>query len=302
MAEDIIFLGGTAGEHLAVDLARLAGGELGIVEVKKFPDGETYVRVGTSVEGKSVFYVNSLQPGVNDLLVETLITLDALRDLGARRVYAILPYISYARQDSRFNPGEAISIYTLGKLLGSVGPDRIVTVDMHLHRISEPKVVFGEGIINATAVPELARHVKGAGLVDERTIVIGPDEEAGQWAEVMARELGVEHAVLEKKRLSAEEVVVEARGASVEGKNVVIVDDIISTGGTIVEAVQTLRKLGAREVTVTCVHPLLVGRAYARLKSLGLRHMACTDTVLGPLSIVPAAPAIARALKQISLI
>ncbi len=300
MAREVVVLGGSSGEHIAISLAGQLEADLGEVEVKTFPDGETYVRVATEVEGKSVVYVNSLQRGVNEKLVETLITLDALRDLGARRVYAVIPYMSYARQDSRFNPGEAVSIFTLGRLMNSVAPDHIITVDMHLHRIGDPRRVFGEKFTNVTAVPLLAEYVKSAGFPDQgETIVVGPDEEAEQWARVMAEALGLEYTVLEKRRLSADEVVVEARDARVESRNVIIVDDIISTGGTIVEAVEALRRLGAREIAVTCVHPILTGRAYPRLKRLGLRHLACTDTVLSPISLVESSPAIARALEQL---
>jgi len=285
---------------VAVQLARLLGAELGGVEVQRFPDGETYVRVLSDVAGRRVVYVNSLQREPNESLVETLLTLDALRDLGASEVHAVIPYMAYARQDERFKPGEAVSIATLAKLFRAVGPDSVYTVDMHLHRISDPAALFGARFRNITGVRELAKYVRAHHAERVRGgVVVGPDEEAEQWARTMAEELGLEYAVLEKRRLSPTEVRIEARGADVRGRPVVIVDDIISTGGTIVEAVRVLRGMGCGEVIVACVHPLLVGRAYQRLLQLGLADLVGTDTVLSPISRVPVAPAIAEALSEV---
>jgi ribose-phosphate pyrophosphokinase len=296
-----LILGGRNGEHLAVELAFMKGFDLGGVEVKKFPDGESYIRIMDDVQGRDVIYINSLQRDPNEAVVETLYTLDTLRDLGARRVVAVIPYMSYARQDSRFNPGEAVSIQILAKLFKTIKVDHIITVDMHLHRISDPSSLFGANFHNITGVRELGKYLKrNYNLTRSDTVVIGPDEEAEQWARVMAEELGgLEFSVLEKKRLTAEKVVIEAKGVNVEGKNVVIVDDIISTGGTIIEAVKALRSLGARDFYVATVHPLLVGDALPRLLRLGLKELVGTNTVLSPISRVSITPAIAEALDRI---
>ncbi len=295
----VLVLGGSCGEHLAYRIAKLLNGQLGEIEVKKFPDGETYIRVWAEVEDKTVIYVNSLQRGPNELIIETLYTLDTLKDLGARRIYAVIPYMAYARQDERFNPGEAISIYSLAKLFRAIDVDGIYTIDMHLHRITDPTKLFGAKFHNLTGVRELAKYVRENHSL-ENTVIIGPDEEAEQWAKIMADELGgLDYSILEKKRLSAEEVIIETRDINVKDRNIVIVDDIISTGGTIVEAVKALRKLGAKDIIVTCVHPILVGRAYTKLIKLDLKDLAGTDTVLSPISKVTVAPAIAEALKKV---
>lgn len=299
MSSKPIVLGGSQGEHIAVQLSKILDAELGSVEVERFPDGETYIRVLNEVEGRRLIYVNSLQRGPNETLVETLLTLDALRDLGARKVHAVIPYMSYARQDERFKPGEAVSITTVAKLFRSLNIDSIYTVDMHLHRITDPTTLFGAKFRNLTGVRELAKYVKLQHPdILSRSVVVGPDEEAEQWAAIMARDLNVEYTVLEKKRFSATEVKIEARGANVKGRIAIIVDDIISTGGTIIEAVKVLRELGCDQVLVTCVHPLLVGRAYQRLLQLGLIELAGTDTVLSPISRIPIAPAIADSLRE----
>ena len=294
-----LVIGGSNGEHLAIELSQLMGLELVSVEIKKFPDGETYVRILGEVSGRDVVYINSLQRSPNESLIETLLTLDALRDLGAARLIAVIPYMSYARQDSRFNPGEAISVQTIAKLFKSMRLDHLVTVDMHLHRITDPSSLFGANFHNITGVRELAKYIKRNYSV-ENTVVIGPDEEAEQWAKIMAEDLGgLEYGVLKKTRLTAEKVAVVAEGLNVQGKNVIIVDDIISTGGTIVEAVNTLRNLGAREIYVTTVHPLLIGNAYAKLLRLNLRDLVGTNSVLSPISKVSIAPAIGEKIMEI---
>jgi ribose-phosphate pyrophosphokinase len=294
-----LVIGGSNGEHLAIELSQLMGLELVSVEIKKFPDGETYVRILGEVSGRDVVYINSLQRSPNESLIETLLTIDALRDLGAARLIAVIPYMSYARQDSRFNPGEAISVQTIAKLFKSMRLDHLVTVDMHLHRITDPSSLFGANFHNITGVRELAKYIKRNYSV-ENTVVIGPDEEAEQWAKIMAEDLGgLEYGVLKKTRLTAEKVTVVAEGLNVQGKNVIIVDDIISTGGTIVEAVNTLRNLGAREIYVTTVHPLLIGNAYARLLRLNLRDLVGTNSVLSPISKVSIAPAIGEKIMEI---
>jgi ribose-phosphate pyrophosphokinase len=257
------------------------------------------VRILGDVSGRDVVYINSLQRSPNESLIETLLTLDALRDLGATRLIAVIPYMSYARQDSRFNPGEAISVQTIAKLFKSMRLDHLVTVDMHLHRITDPSSLFGANFHNITGVRELAKYIKRNYSV-ENTVVIGPDEEAEQWAKIMAEDLGgLEYGVLKKTRLTAEKVAVVAEGLNVQGKNVIIVDDIISTGGTIVEAVNTLRNLGAREIYVTTVHPLLIGNAYAKLLRLNLRDLVGTNSVLSPISKVSIAPAIGEKIMEI---
>lgn len=296
---DIIVLGGSAGEHIAIKLAEILGVELGFIEVKKFPDGETYIRIHSDVSGKKVVYVNSLQHGPNELIIETLYTLDTLKDLGAREIHAVIPYMAYARQDERFNPGEAVSILCLAKLFKSLKLDGIYTIDMHLHRITKPEKIFGSKFYNLTGVRELAKYIKEHHRIDKNTVVIGPDEEAEQWAKIMAEELGgIEYSVLEKRRLTAEEVVIEAKGIDVKNRDIVIVDDIISTGGTIVESVKALRKLGAKDIIVAAVHPILTGRALPRLLRLGLKDLIATDTILSPISKVSVAPAIATVLRE----
>lgn len=298
MTRKPVVLGGSRNPRLAGKIAQLIGGELGEIEVSRFPDGELYIRLKSSVEGRPVIYVNSLCRDPNESIVETLYTLDLIGDLGAEEIHAVIPYMAYARQDSRFKPGEAISIKSLAKLFKTFKVDYIYTVDMHLHRIEDPSSIFGSSFKNVTGVRELAKYVKNNHNM-ENLVVIGPDEESEQWAEIMSEELGgLEYFVLEKVRLGPDTVEVEARGVDVRGKNVVVVDDIISTGGTILKCVENLRKLGAGKVIVTCVHPVLVAGAYEKLSKLNLEDLVGTDTIPSRISKVSVAPPIASAIKE----
>ncbi len=293
-----LVLGGSNSRHLAFDVSRAIKADYQPVEVKSFPDGETYIRVPAELEGKDVIYVNSLQPNPNSALIETFLALDAIKKHNARKVIAVIPYMAYARQDEEFNPGEAVSAFTVGRLFQSISVDYIITVDMHLHRITDPKRTFGAFVRNVTGVRELSKYVKGH-LDISNAVVVGPDEEAEQWASVMAGDLGLAYFVLKKRRISGTEVEVRGELGDVRGRDAIIVDDIISTGGTIVEAVKLLRGAGAGKVHVLCVHPLLVQEAYHKLREMELETLAGTDTVLSPISVVKVAPAIADELKNI---
>ena len=293
-----VVIAGSNSRHIAYSLAKSLGLEYSFAEVKKFPDGETYVRITSDVKNKTVVYVNSLQPNPNEALIETFLSLDAIKNQGAKKVYAIVPYMSYARQDEMFNPGEAVSVFTVGKLFKALQLDAIYTVDMHLHRIKDPKITFGSVIYNLTGVRELSKYVREHLNYKDR-IVVGPDAEAEQWAKIMGEELGLPYVTLEKKRLSGSEVKIAEKELDVKGKDVIIVDDIISTGGTIAEAVKLLRNEGAGKIAVTCVHPLLVADAYAKLKELGLEILIGTDTVLSPISYVEVYPVFKQEIEKV---
>ncbi len=298
VASKYMVLGGSSGRYLAIMVSRLLGIDYGSTVIKKFPDGETYIRIVGDIAGKIVIYINSLQPSPNDKIVETIYTLYTLKDLGADKIYAFIPYMVYARQDERFTAGEAVSIKVLAKLFRDIELEGIYTIDMHLHRISEPRTLFGDNFYNLTAIPLLADYVRKHYNLD-KPIVIGPDEKSLQWSKIMADCLdGLEYDVLIKKRISAEDVIIEAANVDVSNRDVIIIDDIISTGGTMAEALKALYNLGAKKVLVTCVHALLVGEAYEKILSHNPLDMIATDTVLSPISRVSIAPLIAKAIEE----
>jgi len=291
----IMVLGGSCGGHIAVRIARLGDYELGDIEVRKFPDGETYIRLVSNV----AVYVNSIAKDVNDLLIETLFTLETLKELGAKKVYAVIPYFPYARQDERFNPGEVVSFNVVARMLERAGIDEVWTIDLHLHRVGDISKLFKIPARNLTAVKELCAYMKEIYRL-EKPFIIGPDEEAEQWARVASEYFDSEYDVLEKQRLSAEEVVVKPKHIrDFKGRDVLIIDDIISTGGTIVEAVKVIKNMNAGDIYVAVTHALLVKNALTKILKAGVKDVVSTDTVLSPTSRVTVAPLIVRELSKI---
>jgi ribose-phosphate pyrophosphokinase len=298
----MLIIGGSASQPLAEKVAKELGQEAGRMEVKRFPDGEKYLRVHDDVKDQDVAVVQSLYRTPDDKIFELLLLTDTLRDLGARSITAIVPYLAYARQDSRFFPGEAVSSASLARLLESAGITSLLTIDCHLHRLGDVGKVFRIPARNLTAMHELGKYA-AAHLKPRDPIIIGPDEEAEQWAAVVAKELDAEHTVFRKVRIRKEgetdsKVKVDAGEANPKGRDVIFADDIISTGGTISEAAKACKKKGARRIFVLCTHPVLVEGALKRIKAAGVLKVIGTDTYPGPVSKVTVAPVIAAALKS----
>jgi len=289
---------GSSSKTLAWKVAQLLKAGYLDTEVTTFPDGEIYMRFLGEVTNQDVVLIQSLARKPNEYLVELFLMLDALKDLKARRVIAVLPYLAYARQDERFKPGEAVSIQTITRLIQAAGADRIFTVDSHRHRVIDQGKLTIIPLVDLTAMGELAKHVKATHDL-RKAIVIGPDGEAEPWARTAAEALGFEHDTLEKKRFDAETVEVRPRTLDVKGRDVLIVDDIISTGNTIIKAIEVLKRNGAKDIFVACTHPILVLDALVRIYRAGARDVVGTDTVPSPISLVSVAPVIAKAITQI---
>ena len=290
-------IGGSASDALAARVARELGAKSGKIETKRFPDGEKYLRVLEEVKGEEIAVIQSINRTPDELLFEYLLLVDTLKDLGASRIVGFIPYFAYARQDERFNPGEALSFKTVSKLIQTVGTDAIYTIDMHQHRVLKSSDVFKIPSHNLSAMPYLADYVEKMGNL-QKPLVIGPDAEAEQWAKLAADRLHTDHDVFEKKRLGSENVQIRPRKANAKDRDVLIVDDIISTGGTIVEALKILFSQGARKIDVACTHPILAGGALARIYETGAGHVIGTDTVPSPISQVSVAPLIAEHIKK----
>lgn len=290
-------IGGSASDPLAAKVARELDTKSAKLEIKRFPDGEKYLRVLEDVKGEDVIVIQSINRPPDEFLFEYLLLVDTLKDLGARRVVSFIPYFAYARQDERFNPGEALSFKTVTKLIESVGTDEIYTIDMHQHRVLRSSDVFKIPSHNLSAMPLLAGYVEKTGNL-QKPLIIGPDAEAEQWAKIVAERLHTDYDVFEKKRLGSENVELRPRKANAKDRDVLIVDDIISTGGTIVEAVKILFSQGARKIDVACTHPILVGGALARIYETGAQNVIGTDTVPSPVSFVSVAPLIVEQIKR----
>ncbi|HXY83642.1 MAG TPA: ribose-phosphate diphosphokinase [Candidatus Saccharimonadales bacterium] len=292
----MIILGGSSCQALATKVAEELGTNAARLEIRRFPDGEKYLRILDDVKGNEVVVIQSIHHTPDELLFEYLLIVDALKDLGANKVHSFIPYFAYARQDERFNAGEALSFKTVAKLMRSVGTDELFTIDMHQHRVLKSSEVFGIPSHDLSAMPLLAEYAQATGELDH-PLVIGPDADAERWAKLAADQLKTDYDVFEKKRLSSEIVDIRPRKSNAKERDVLIVDDIISTGGTIVQAAKILFGQGARKVVVACTHPILAGDALEKIHQTGAAMIVGTDTIPGPISFVSVAPLIAQTVK-----
>lgn len=280
-------LAGTASQRLGGELAKILGTSLTGVEVKTFPDGELYVRVLEDLRGKDVVIVQTTYP--NDKLVELLLLQEAAHSQGATRITTVVPYYAYSRQDRAFLDGEVISAKVLAEVV-AMKADRVITVDPHKEHIL---AFFGVEAHGPSAVPEIAERLRDRGV----DLVLAPDKGALDRAEAAAKILGVAFDHLEKKRISGDVVEMKPKTLSVRGKTVAIVDDIISTGGTIATAATQLKVQGADRVIAACTHGLFLSGAEQRMRNAGCDEVFATDSIEGGLSGVSAAAAVARALR-----
>ncbi|WP_457620612.1 ribose-phosphate diphosphokinase [Methanopyrus sp.] len=289
----MIVLATSEGARLGRRLAAELDAELAPVEEDRFPDGEQIVRVPPELDG-TVVVVHSMSPPQDENLVKTIITLDAARENGAEGVIAVIPYLAYSRQDRRFEPGEPVSFRAVARAV-SANADALVTVDLH-----EPDTLeyFDVPAENVSAAKELGKYLAER-FEGEDLVIIGPDEGARELAREVASVCGAEYDHLEKKRLSGDEVEIYPKELDVEGRTVVLVDDMIDTGGTMVEAAKALRDQGAETLYAACTHALLTRNAATRLLASGFEDIIATDTVPNPFEKVSVAPPVAEAVESL---
>lgn len=279
---------------LAQRLADAMGAGLSVVQRHAFPDGETRLRLPATLPAEVVLLRGLQQP--NAKLTELLLTAAGARELGATRLVLVSPYLAYMRQDWAFTPGEVVSQRQIGRLLGAHF-DAVVTVDPHLHRVrTMDEVVPGSrGLALSAAVllgAHAVREVPGA-------MLLAPDEEAGQWVRAAAQAHGLDWAVCRKQRHGDHAVDVVLPDCEVGGRSVVLLDDVASTGRTLVAAAQGALRRGAHSVDVAVTHGLFIGDAIATLRSAGVRHVWSSDCVAHASNAVSVAPLLAAALRGI---
>lgn len=294
----VLVTSGSPSKTLAWNVAQKLRAEFLDTEVKQFPDGEVYIRFLGEVAKNEVVVVQSLGHQPNQYLVELFLMIDALKDLKAKQIIVVLPYFAYARQDERFKPGEAISLKTMSRLIENAGADYIFTIDSHRHRVIDQDTLTKIPLKDLTAMAELAKYVNSKFEL-RNPAVIGPDVEAGAWAKIAAEALSVDYDALEKKRYNAQTVEIKPQRLDLKNRDVLIVDDIISTGNTIIKAIDVIKKNGASNIYVACTHALLVLNALVRIYQAGAIDVVGTDTVSSPISHVSVAPVIASAIKKI---
>lgn len=264
-----------------------------IVQRHGFPDGETRLRLPPALPDDVVLLRGLQQP--NAKLTELLLAAAGARELGARRLTLVSPYLAYMRQDMAFTPGEVVSQRHLGALLAS-SFDRVVTVDPHLHRVPTLDAVLpGRRGTTLGAAPLLGRWI--AGQVPG-ALLLGPDEEAGQWVAAAGQAAGLDHAVCLKQRHGDHDVDVALPAAPVAGRAVVLLDDVASTGRTLVAAARGALAAGAASVDVAVTHALFVGDAEQQVRAAGVRAVWSTDCVPHASNVVSVVPLLAGALRD----
>ena len=280
-------------KQLAQRLARKLNVKYSPLTISAFPDGDTYLKFNTAVRGKDVVLVQSFQPDPEKSLLSVIWAAETAKDLGAKKVILVAPYLAYLRQDKRFHPGEAVSSRIMAKHLNSC-IDKIITIDPHLHRYKSLKDIFTVPTVKLTANQLIGQYVKRR---VKDPVIIGPDWESYQWAEAIAREIGCEHTVLKKTRFSSRRVASRmVKDITSKGKNVIIVDDIISTGKTMIEALKKAKKAGAKSITAIGVHGLFVEKGLEKMKKAGFDRVITTNCIEHPTNQIDVAPSIAEAL------
>jgi ribose-phosphate pyrophosphokinase len=277
----------------ATRLAEQLGVELDTLDLHRFPDGEILVTGPVRSNSTVIVYCSLAQP--NEKLIALLFAVDSLYRSGASRFILVAPYMPYMRQDTAFAPGQAVSQHTLGQFVAGLF-DRVITVDAHLHRTPDIRDVFnGIDALNLSAAKVIADYAVRHGC-DERTVVVGPDEESRQWVEHIARPLGAEFLVGKKTRLSDNKVSIVFASDQLDGRQVLIADDIVSSGGTMMEAVVQLKKLGAVEIILAVTHGLFDDATEQKLREAGVSRIWLTDSVVKDNACVHLAPLLAQSL------
>lgn len=275
-------------------LAAAAALELRTIERHRFPDGELKLTLPANLPERVVVLRTLDRP--NEKLVELLLAAEAARTLGARHLTLVAPYLAYMRQDMAFAPGEAVSQKIVGRFLAGLF-DALISVDPHLHRTETlTQAVPARAAVALSAAPLLGRFVAQQGL---RPLLVGPDGESAQWVEQAARAGGFDYAVGRKTRRGDRDVEVELPAAELRSRQVVLIDDVASTGHTLARAAQAAYAAGAARVDVAVTHALFVGDAHAVLAAAGVREIWSTDSIAHPSNRIALAPAIAAALRSV---
>ncbi|MCR6691615.1 MAG: ribose-phosphate diphosphokinase [archaeon YNP-LCB-003-016] len=285
---------GPSSQGLGRRLSMLLSLDLVNFEWKIFPDGESYFRLLSKVDD-SVVLVHSLTPPQDKRIVELFFLLKLLSDYRAKDIILVIPYLAYMRQDKRFLDGEIVSVEVLADLLKTYDIDRYVFVDVHSGEVLK---FFGNRAMEVSAFPLIGDFLSKYHLINP--IVIAPDAKAFKYAETVAKIIGAESDYIVKRRdRSSGAVESELKEFNVGGRDVILVDDIISTGGTMINAIKILKEHGANRVFACCTHGLFIGNAVINMFNAGVYDIISTDTIESYYSRVSVAPAIASAIKSI---
>jgi len=274
MLEKIRVFSGNASLDLARKICANLGVPLGKANVTTFSDGETRVEINENVRGMDVFIVQSTCSPVNVSCMELLIMIDAMKRASADRITAVIPYYGYARQDRKVAPRAPISAKLVADLITTAGANRVLAMDLHAGQIQG---FFNIPVDNLFATPVLMDYMRKN--YKDNMVLVSPDTGGVERARAFGTRLGATLAIIDKRREGPNEAQVMNIIGNVKGKRVIILDDMIDTAGTVVQASKALEKEGATEVSVCCTHPVLSGPAIERLEKSNIREVIVTDTI-----------------------
>ncbi|MCD6514524.1 MAG: ribose-phosphate diphosphokinase [Candidatus Odinarchaeota archaeon] len=283
---------GSASKRLAGKLGEVLNVPVIEAQYKLFPDGESYFRIPESVEGEDIIIVQTTGPPQDKHILELVFLLDTVKDFGAKKVTLVVPYLAYARQDERYLEGEVLSSKVVAKILNSIGANKLLTVDVHNEAVLS---FYNFEAINLFASEVFADYIEKMELKDP--FVLCPDQERPEILKPIADRLGTEYDWLEKFRdRITGEVKTKEKKLPVKDRDVLIVDDIISTGWTVVNAINILKKQGARDIYVFATHLVFAEGARERILNAGAKEIIGTDSIERDESKVTLAPLIAKHL------
>ena len=268
-------LTGNSNKNLSQKISKFLKNRLVNSSIRKFSDGEIYIEINENIRGNSIFVIQSVSSPANDNLMELLLCIDALKRSSAKNITAVIPYFGYARQDRKVVPRTSISAKLVSNLIAKAGADRVVTVDLHAGQIQG---FFDIPVDNLFATPIFARHAKKK-IKTKNLICIAPDVGGTERARALGKLLNVGLAIVDKRRPKAGQSQVMNIIGDVRGKTCIIVDDIIDSGGTIVNAAAALKKRGAKDVHVYVTHGVLSGGAENKIKKSNIKNLVITDTI-----------------------
>lgn len=275
MSDDLIVFSGTANQVLAEKIVLSLGGKLGGIKITRFHDGEIHVKIEESVRGKDVFLVQSICGKPNEMLMELLIMIDAVKRASAARITAVLPYFGYARQDRKDQPRVPITAKLVANLLTTAGADRILTMDLHAAQIQG---FFDIPVDHLHATPVLVKYLRELKL--KKPVVVSPDTGGAKAAYAYSQLLGTDLAIVAKQRLSGEDVDAFSVVGNVKDCDVIMIDDMTATCGTLCAAAKILREHGAASIRAAVTHIPLSDKGVERLETdHGMEELIVTDTI-----------------------
>ncbi len=297
--DKLAIFSGNAHRQLATDICEHLGISLGDALVKRFSDGEVRVKINENVRGKDVFVIQPTSPPANDNLMELLIMIDALKRASANRITAVMPYYGYARQDRKDQPRVPITAKLVANLLTVAGADRVLTMDLHAGQIQG---FFDIPVDNLYAANVFIAKLKEMDIKD--LTIVSPDVGGIKMARAYAKKMEAGLAIVDKRRIDADKAEAMNILGEVKGKNLVIIDDIIATGGSLMEAAAALKKAGAKDICAMITHGVLSGDVFEKLENSPLKKLYISDSIAlrkphPKVEVISMASLLAEAIKRI---